>query len=307
MRIKRLWDGADRGSLVGRLLVLVGALALLLAGCGGQPSGQPSNPSSPGAAGHGSGPVAVLYAGSLVNLMEHDLGPKFSAASGYSFQGQGGGSNGLANQIKGKVKQADVFISASPQVNDTLRGEANGNWVSWYATFATAPLVLGYSPNSRFAAELKAKPWQQVIAEPGFRLGRTDPATDPKGALAVQALQQVGLANLATGTTGVFPETELVGRLQAGQLDAGFFYRNEAVEAHIPTLPITPVDLSATYTVTVLNNPPHQAGAVAFVNYLLGDQGAALLGQHGLQVVHPPTLTGDHAAVSPGLQPALGG
>lgn len=285
----------------------VAALALLLAGCGGQPSNQPSSSGSPSAAGRGSGPVVVLYAGSLVDLMERDVGPKFSSASGYSFQGQGGGSIGLANQIKGKVKRADVFVSASPAVNDSLRGAANGNWVSWYATFATAPLVLGYNPNSRFAGELKSKPWQQVIAEPGFRLGRTDPATDPKGKLAVQALQQVGLANLANGTNGVFPETELVGRLQAGQLDAGFFYRNEAVEAGIPTIPINPVTLGATYTVTVLNNTPNQLGAVAFVNYLLGNQGTAILRQHGLEVVHPPSVTGDRNAEAPDLKPALGG
>ncbi len=62
----------------------------------------------------------MLYAGSLVNLMEHGIGPAFDKASGDTFQGYAGGSSGLANQIKGKLRQGDVFVSASPKVNDGL-------------------------------------------------------------------------------------------------------------------------------------------------------------------------------------------
>ena len=50
-----------------------------------------------------AGPVSVLYAGSLVNLMEHGVGPAFDKTGGYTFQGFAGGSKGLANQIKGQL------------------------------------------------------------------------------------------------------------------------------------------------------------------------------------------------------------
>jgi molybdate/tungstate transport system substrate-binding protein len=86
--------------------------------------------------------------------MEHSLGPKFEQASGDTFQGFSAGSSALASQIKGKVRQGDVFISASPSVNNDLQGPANGNWVPWYVKFASAPLVIGYNPNSKFAADL---------------------------------------------------------------------------------------------------------------------------------------------------------
>src|ERR1700751_4597586 len=95
----------------------------------------PTTASTPTTA-RGSGPVDVLYAGSLVNVMEKQIGPAFDAATGYSFQGFSAGSTALANQIKGKVRQGDVFISASPTVNTSLMGPSNGNWVSWYVTFA---------------------------------------------------------------------------------------------------------------------------------------------------------------------------
>src|ERR1700729_4095214 len=83
-----------------------------------------------------AGTVNVLYAGSLVNLMEHGIGPAFDKATGDTFQGFAGGSNLLANQIKGKLRGGDVFISANPNVNNDLMGSQNGDWVTWYVSFA---------------------------------------------------------------------------------------------------------------------------------------------------------------------------
>jgi len=138
----------------------------------------------------GAGTVNVLYAGSLVNLMEHGIGPAFDKAAGVSFRGYAGGSNKLANEIKGKLVPGDVFISANPKVNDDLMGAANGGWVDWYVTFAQSPLVIGYNPSSRFAADLKSKPWYEVLQEPGIRIGRTDPKLDPKGKLTLELLKR---------------------------------------------------------------------------------------------------------------------
>jgi molybdate/tungstate transport system substrate-binding protein len=285
-----------------RVAVVAVMIGLVTAACGGDPSPAGAAPSATAGAPR---PVHVLYAGSLVNLMERQLGPKFAAATGYTYQGEGAGSDALANEIKGKVKQADIFISASPATNQKLQGARNGNWVSWYVTFASSPLVIGYNPNSHFAADLTSKPWRQVVAEPGFKLGRTDPATDPKGKLAVQALDQVGLRAMAAEQSQVFPETELIGRLQSGQLDAGFFYSTESTSAKIATIPAAPVSLRASYTVTVLNLAPDQAGAIAFVNYLLGADGRSVLKAAGLQLTAPPTVSGDAATIPAALHPAI--
>ncbi len=257
------------------------------------------------------GPVKVLYAGSLVNLMEHHLGPQFEKASGDTFQGFSAGSSALAMQITGKVRQGDVFISASPSVNADLQGPAKGNWVSWYVKFASAPLVIGYNTNSKFAADLKSKPWYQVITEPGFLMGSTDPKLDPKGKLADQALTEAGrdyhdpgLPAAAAKNITVLPETELVGRLESGQLDAGFFYSSEASEQKLPTVGLGQVSLAASYTVTVLNRAPDPGPAAAFVRYLVSPAGAALLRQSGLTVL-PLTLYGDPATVPEPLTSVL--
>ena len=254
----------------------------------------------------------VLYAGSLTNLMEHGIGPAFDAESHNSFRGFAAGSNALANQIKGKLRRADVFISASPTVNDTLMGAANDGWVSWYVTFAQSPLVIGYNPASRFAAELKTKPWYEVLREPGIHLGRTDPKLDPKGALTVQLLdhaeqlyRQPGLAADVLGgeenPAEVLPEENLVGRLQSGELDVGFFYSTETADLHIAAIALPPeVALSAHYTVTILRDAPDPVAAAAFVSFLLGPAGKAIMAQHGLDTVRP-AVTGDRTQVPPAV------
>lgn len=257
-----------------------------------------------------SGPVDVLYAGSLVTLMEKQVGPGFQTSTGYSFRGFSGGSTALATQIRGGVRAADVFVSASPAADRTLMGP--GGKVGWYATFASSPLVIGYHPGSRFAADLTSKPWYQVLTEPGVLVGTTDPATDPKGKLAAQALTETAttqdlpaLGALAKQQSTVFPEETLVSRLQSGQLDAGFFYSSEAKAAGIPTVPLTGVDLEATYTVTVVAGAPHEKAAEAFVQYLLGKQGTAALRENDVTLTTPPKLTG--TGVPAGLASLLGG
>lgn len=288
------------------LVALLGVLALALSACGSSNSSS----SSATTASSARGSVAVIYAGSLAKLMEDDIGPAFQKSSGYSFEGFGGGSGEDAKQIKGKVRQVDVFVSASAEADKELQGSADGDWVSWYSTFATTPLVLGYDPKSKFGEELaQGKPWYEVISQPGIRVGRTDPKLDPKGLLTVQALEEasrkLGRPALKTAERSfpVFPETDLVGRLQAGQLDAGFFYAIEANVAHIPTVSLAPISKTAAYTVTILNHSLHQAGAEAFVRYLLA--ASSTLTSSGLTPISPK-LSGQAAAVPAGVSSAVG-
>ncbi|HVA24863.1 MAG TPA: extracellular solute-binding protein, partial [Chloroflexota bacterium] len=298
----------------GRSHFAILACAALLAACGGSKAPASSSAVTPAVSGQA---VQVLYAGSLVNLMEKGIGPAFKKVSGASYQGQGAGSVALANAIRDKTKTADVFISADPAVNASLMGAANGNWVDWYVLFARTSMVIGYNPKSQFAAGFaKAKagalPWYQVLEEPGLKLGRTDPNLDPKGYhtlfLFDLAQDYYRVPNLHQKLLGadanpaqVFPEETLESRLEAGALDAGFFYLNETVEKNLPyiTLPdeinqSQPAMAAAygrvswnnakgqtvkgspiLYTATVLNQAKDPAAAAAFVQYLLSSAGQA--------------------------------
>lgn len=241
-----------------------------------------------------AGDVRVLYAGSLTNVMERDLGPAFDRASGLHFVGTGAGSSELANEIKGRLREGDVFISASPKVDESLMGEANGDWVRSYVAFARSPLVIGMSTHGRAAALFRREPWYEALQSPGLRIGRTDPLLDPKGRLTVALLraaeQRYHLPGLAARVLGpddnpaqVRPEQALVGELQSGQFDVGFFYASETTDLHIPSVSL-PDDIApaAHYTVALLQRASDTAGGVAFVRFLLSEQGQRILAAHGL-------------------------
>jgi molybdate/tungstate transport system substrate-binding protein len=195
-------------------------------------------------------PVNVFYAGSLTSLNENLVGPAFAAATGYSYQGKSAGSLAIANQIKGHVARPDVVEFADPTVNATLMGPANGNYVSWYFTYARSELVIGFDPRSKFARAFRQVqqhhlPWYRALLQHGLRLGRTDPNLDPKG---YRALFMAGLAQRVYGLTNfkrtvfgsdlntaqIFPEEVLVARMLTGQIDAGIFYLSEVRDLGIP-------------------------------------------------------------------------
>lgn len=336
---QRLSPGRNYFLSMAKLSSLIILFSLLLAACGSTTSN--SSPTAPSAT---KSKISVLYAGSLVNLMEKQVGPAFSQATDYPYEGEGKGSTALANEIKGRLRTPDIFISASAAVDEGLMGADNGSYVSWYAPFIRTSLVIGYNDRSKFATDLQAaangsKPWYQVLEEPGLRLGRTDPALDPKGArtiilmeLAQQYYNQPNLSQKILGSpenaSQIFPEEELVARLGSGQLDAGFFYLNEVKEQNLPyiTLPVqinlsdpaynstyakasytdpqtsqTTKGSAIVYTITIPNTSKNKAGAIAFVNFLFSAQGKAILTGDGLTLA-TPTVKGDASAVPSQVQ-----
>jgi molybdate/tungstate transport system substrate-binding protein len=258
-----------------------------------------------------SGDVDVFSAGSLDTLMTKTVAPAFHAATGYTLVDTSHGSGTLAADIRNKTAVADVFVSASPAVDTTLEGAANGNWVTWYAAFATSPEVLGYYPKSKFAHDLQTMPWYKVITMPGFRLGRTDPTQDPGGVLAVKALDETATAQnlpalktLATETSDVYAENPEEADIQTGQLDGAFMYLADANSQDSPYVKLTGTSLAGDYTITLINNAPHLAAAVAFIKFLLGPTGQAELKADQFNVVSPPTVSG--SGVPSSLSSVLG-
>ena len=194
----------------------------------------------------------MYYAGSLVNLNENLIGPAFSTASGYTYQGQGAGSAAIANLIKGKVATPDVVEFADPAVDASLMGAANGGYLSWYFTFATTQLVVGFDPKSAAARDFrlvqKGKlPWYRALLQRSLHIGRTDPALDPKGYRALWMARLAAkvfhlknfekhLFGAAENSSQVFPEQVLVARLLTGQINAGVFYLSEVRDLGIPSI-----------------------------------------------------------------------
>jgi ABC-type molybdate transport system substrate-binding protein len=157
-----------------------------------------------------NGKVFVMYAASLIKTFETSLGPSFEQKTGYKYTGEGRGSVQIANMIIDGQKRPDVFVSAgtipimklmmndSSIAADKQQEQLHRPLAQWLVRFASAEIVITYSPISRFHLDLdKAKkgelPWYQILSEPGFKFGRTDPELDPKGYYTVIAAK---LANI---------------------------------------------------------------------------------------------------------------
>ncbi|MBD5634131.1 MAG: extracellular solute-binding protein, partial [Candidatus Eremiobacteraeota bacterium] len=280
--------------------------------------------------------VSVLYAGSLVTVVERSIVPALSR-QGLNVLGEPKGSVALANLIKAGLRQPDVFISADTAVIAALVGPGSGALVSWYASCAATRLVIGYSPASTFAKDFAAvargeKSVVSVLSEPGLKLGRTDPALDPKGYRSIVAAKLLeadgGPPNFADRLLGdpensaqILPEETLLSRLGSGELDAAFLYATESVSAKVPAveLPktanlgdpaqaahyatqsvtikgVTRVGSAAVYALTIPNAAPHKDAAAQFVTFLVSDAGTKLLTAAGVTTLRPH-VSGDESAV----------
>ncbi|HLW46268.1 MAG TPA: extracellular solute-binding protein [bacterium] len=288
-------------------------------------------------------PLRILYAGSLVALMEHDLGPAFTKADGVPVQGRAGGSIALAHMILDGLQSPDLFVSADPAVNKLLFRPGPAPSASWFLTFARTTMVVAYSPRSRFAGAFRdaasgQRVWYDVLSSPGLRLGRTDPRLDPKGYRTILVLQlaeryyhrpglEARLLGAAENPAQTFPEEALVGRLESGQLDAGFFYLTEVTEQRLPyvTLPdavnlgnpsmarsyaeVAYTDSKGEihrgapilYTVTIPSTVQNFSAAVQFIEFLYGPAGRGILESHGL-LPSRILVGGDSRAVPPPLR-----
>jgi molybdate/tungstate transport system substrate-binding protein len=268
--------------------------------------------------------VDVAYAGSLVTAFERAIGPAF-AKTGYTFHGEAKGSVALAKLIQGGLRRPDVFVSADLAVLDDLLRAQHGEFVRWYVPFAESRLVVGYAPSSAFAPAFVdvargRRDLADVLAEPGLRLGRTDPALDPKGYRTIVALKllervakrpglEARVLGEARNPAQIFPEETLEARLESGDLDAAFLYATESAARRLPAVELpaqanlgdpkraaeygeksveiegvvrkgTPI----VYGVTVPNVARNPDGGAAFVDFLFSASGVTLLERSGLRV-----------------------
>ena len=289
--------------------------------------------------------VNVLYAGSLLSVMEQGLGPAFVTAS-YDYKGEGHGSVQNANFVIDGQRFPDIFISAGlPPIQMLFNN--NPPLAKWYITFAADEIVIAYSNKSRFLDQFEKASqglvsWYQVLANPEVRFLRTDPEQDPKGYYMIIVARLADLyygnstisSSILRGTrnpTQLRPEEILRTLLESGECDAIPLYKHEAVERRLPFISLPPsINLgslsyadnykSATYrlqnnrtvfgepivfAVTMPTTANNLAGAVRFVQFLLSDVGQQILRVHGFSPVQF-TAGGQKDAIPPEITTAIG-
>jgi molybdate/tungstate transport system substrate-binding protein len=244
-----------------------------------------------------AGTVSVVYAGSLVRVMEGPLAASLRSHTGLAFSGEGKGSKALAQLITSGLRTPDVFISADPSL---LHG------IAPCVVFGSARMVVAYSdrsPNRALLAQAAAgtRPILSVLALPGMHVARTDPQLDPKGERTLTVVKLLGahdhtpaLADAVVKNSEVFPEEDLAVRIESGEADAGFFYSTETPgrDLHVIELPAdSNLSGSIAYAIARLPDAPHPAAAARFVDFVLNGAGKRILEEAGVQFfAHPRRL-----------------
>jgi molybdate transport system substrate-binding protein len=248
-----------------RRRILAVAALLLLAGCAEDTTG--------GRAGGGvSGTVTVFAAASLTESFG-TLGTQFEAAHpGTSVRFSFAASSALAQSI-GQGAPADVFASAGSTTMDTVvkSGDAKDP-----TTFATNVLEIAVPPDNPGGISSPAD-----LARPGLKVALCQKQV-PCGATAAQALARAKVT-VTPATLGADVKAVLTA-VRLGEVDAGIVYRTDVLAAGVDVrgIAIPPAqNVSTAYPIAALTAAPNQAGAAAFVAYVLSEQGRSVLAAAG--------------------------
>lgn len=247
----------------GAALALVGALALApLAACGSDGS-------------DGDDVTLRVFAAASLTDSFSELGRQFEADHpGTEVELNFGPSSGLAEQIAGGAP-ADVFASASASTMGTL---VSGGEAKDPQDFARNSMEIAVPPDNPGGIQALAD-----LAEPDVKVALCQ-AQVPCGEVAAEVFASAKLT--------VKPVTEEVDvksvltKVTLGEVDAGVVYVTDVLAAGDDVTAVAiPADVNATtsYPIATLEGSEHQEEAADFVDLVLSDAGAKVLGEAGFR------------------------
>jgi molybdate/tungstate transport system substrate-binding protein len=217
------------------------------------------------------------------------------------------------------------MLMYSNQVPETGRPYAE-----WSIEFATNKLALAYTPDSRYADEINATNWPEIISKPDVTFGLSDPRFDAAGYRALMVLKMAEtvlgeptlVVDLLLGIIVRGASVQLIALLESGDLDYAFEYESVIQQHGLKMVPL-PDELNlgaeayadqysqvqvrldfqrfATvkpefngevigYGVTIPTNAPHPKQAQEFLAFLLGPEGRAVLEANHQPLIAPPEV-----------------
>lgn len=307
-------------------LALLGA-AILLTACSGHETRQ-------GASAAGDEATIIAYnAGSIARPLRAAL-DSFTTSRHIRIEQESAGSLETARKLTDLHKIPDIIALADYEVFPALLMPSQ---LSWYVQFARNRMVLAYTDKSRFANEIDTDNWWRILQRPGVQVGRSDPNLDPNGyrtlltmQLAAKFYEQPQLYDrllAASPARNVRPkEVDLVGLVQAGELDYIWSYESVAQGANLRyvTLP-EQIDLSSpadsahyaqavtrvrgsgvgdtlvvhgqpiVYGISIPTQAPHRAVAEQFLAWMLSSDGQRVVRAAKLDALEHPVLIGTGA------------
>lgn len=145
--------------------------------------------------------LKVFHAGSLTKPFELMEAEFEDAYPNVDVQLMPGGSTKVVKDITELDKHADVLASADYSL---IPGLMVPDDAGWYLTFAKNQMVLTYSDKSKYADEINADNWYEILAREDVKWAFSDPNVDPCGYRSPMVIQ---LAELYYGDDQIFENT----------------------------------------------------------------------------------------------------
>ncbi len=265
-------------------ICLIVAVAVMFCGC----TGTTNTDSTPGTGTETITPtptapaaeniqVKIFHAGSLTGPFEK-VKAKFEAEHpGVTVLLEPAGSVDCIKKITDNGKPADILASADYALIPDMMIPKHADW---YLTFAKNRMVLTYTNESKYASEITADNWYEILGRDGVRWAFSDPNSDPCGYRSPMVIQLAEgyykddkifetlvskHSNItATEKNGVYTihasdpkpdntvltirpkSVELVQMIQAGGLDYAWEYQSVAVQNDLKFIVLPEeIDLSA--------------------------------------------------------------
>jgi molybdate/tungstate transport system substrate-binding protein len=132
----------------------------------------------------------VALAGTMEQVISRQIGPAFTAATGYALDVTRQSSVLLANRIASGELTPDVYISSDANVMELVMGAANNDRARWYLPILRSRTVIMHGTQSHFNNDIEAVragklPWYELMQRPGLVLKRPNPTIDAGGYRAI--------------------------------------------------------------------------------------------------------------------------
>jgi molybdate transport system substrate-binding protein len=254
------------------LLAAIAALGIVGASCGSDSKTASTTPTTQ-AKPDVSGGITVFAASSLTAAYTEIANAFMTEFPNAKVTLNFAASSDLVTQIN-EGAPADVYASAD-QANMKKLTDGGGN-AGDPQTFATNSLEIIVGKGNP-----KAITGVADLAKAGIVFVTCAPEV-PIGKYAAQVLSSAGVtatpASLEQNVKGIVTKVTL------GEADAGIVYKTDVIAAGDKAAGVeipANINVTATYPLVATKSAPNPAGARAFVNFVLGDQGQKIMATYG--------------------------
>jgi len=187
-----------------------------------------------------SGDLVIFHAGSL-SVPFKEVAAEFKKVyPQVNIMMEASGSVASARKITDLDKPCDIMASADYSVIDKM---LIPKYADYNIKFASNELCVVYSEKSRYAKQINANNWMEILLKTDVAYGRSDPNSDPCGyrtemmlQLAEKHYKKQGLYSKFTAKDKAFmrpKETDLLALLETNTIDYIFLYRSVAKQHNL--------------------------------------------------------------------------